>query len=54
VEKSGSWYSFRGERIGQGRENARNFLRENPELREALTRDLRKALGLAEARAAVA
>src|SRR5512142_814288 len=33
VEKSGSWYSYKGERIGQGRENARQFLRDNPEIR---------------------
>ena len=31
VEKSGSWFSYQGERIGQGRENARKFLKENPE-----------------------
>lgn len=46
VEKSGSWYSFKGERIGQGRENARNYLREQPELRDRLDTDLRSALGL--------
>jgi len=34
VEKSGAWYSFGGERIGQGRENARRFLIENPDVRE--------------------
>jgi recombination protein RecA len=34
VEKSGAWYSFGGERIGQGRENARRFLVENPDVRE--------------------
>ena len=33
VEKSGSWYSYKGERIGQGRENARQFLKDNPEVR---------------------
>jgi recombination protein RecA len=32
VDKSGAWFSFRGERIGQGREGAKNFLRENPEM----------------------
>jgi recombination protein RecA len=37
VEKSGSWYSYEGERIGQGRENARNFLKENPDVCERLT-----------------
>ena len=31
VEKSGSWYSYKGERLGQGRENAKQFLKENPE-----------------------
>jgi recombination protein RecA len=36
VEKSGAWYSFEGERIGQGRENARRFLLENPEVCERL------------------
>ena len=46
VEKSGSWYSYAGERIGQGRENAKRFLRENPDLREKLDAELRKILGL--------
>ena len=32
IEKSGTWYSYNGERLGQGRENAKNFLREHPEL----------------------
>ncbi|MGZ5968753.1 MAG: recombinase RecA, partial [Polyangiales bacterium] len=36
VEKSGAWYSFNGERIGQGRENARNFLDQNPKLLEKI------------------
>jgi len=46
VEKSGSWYSYKGERIGQGRENARTFLKENVDMREKLDAELRKALGL--------
>ncbi len=46
VDKSGSWYSYKGERIGQGRENARQFLRENPDLTEKLEAELRTALGL--------
>src|SRR3954449_1669526 len=45
VEKSGSWYSFRGERIGQGRENARQFLRDNADVRQTTDRELRKLLG---------
>jgi recombination protein RecA len=46
VEKSGSWYSYKGERIGQGRENARQFLKDNPDTRQAIDRELRSALGL--------
>jgi recombination protein RecA len=46
VEKSGSWYSYKGERIGQGRENARQFLKDNPDIRQQVDSELRKALGL--------
>jgi recombination protein RecA len=46
VEKSGAWYSFKGERIGQGRDNARQFLKDNPDARKKLDTELRKALGL--------
>jgi recombination protein RecA len=46
VEKSGSWFSFRGERIGQGRENARSFLIEHTDIRDRLDKELRKALAL--------
>ncbi len=46
VEKSGSWYSYKGERIGQGRENARQFLKDNPEVRQRVDTELRVALGL--------
>jgi len=46
VEKSGSWYSYKGERIGQGRENARQFLKDNPDIRQNIDTELRKALGL--------
>ena len=47
IEKTGSWFSYQGERIGQGRDNARLFLKENPDLKARLEADLRKALGLA-------
>jgi recombination protein RecA len=47
IEKSGSWYSFRGERIGQGRESARTFLREHPETFQTIEVELRKKMGLA-------
>src|SRR6202522_1756218 len=46
VEKSGSWFSYRGERIGQGRENARMYLKEHPEMAVRLDEELRVALGI--------
>jgi recombination protein RecA len=46
LEKSGSWFSYKGERIGQGRENARQFLKDNKEVREKLEAEVRKELGL--------
>jgi recombination protein RecA len=48
VEKSGSWYSFGGERIGQGRDNARTFLEEHPELCLKLELELRRELGMTD------
>jgi len=46
IEKSGSWISYKGERIGQGRENARQFLKDNPDIRQSVDTELRKVLGL--------
>jgi recombination protein RecA len=46
IEKSGSWYSFVGERIGQGRENTRQFLQQNPDVYEKIEAEVRKALNL--------
>jgi recombination protein RecA len=46
IEKSGSWFSYKTERIGQGRENARQFLKDNPDIRHNIDMELRKALGL--------
>jgi recombination protein RecA len=46
IEKSGSWFSYKGERIGQGRENSRQTLIDKPELYSTIEADLRKALGL--------
>ncbi|MBL7180983.1 MAG: recombinase RecA [Pseudomonadota bacterium] len=46
IEKSGSWYSFKGERIGQGRQNAIRFLKENPDIRDTALSQVREALGL--------
>ena len=49
IEKSGSWYSYKGERIGQGRENARQFLKDNSDIRQTIDIELRKHLGLIKA-----
>jgi recombination protein RecA len=49
VEKSGAWFSYKGERLGQGRENAKVFLREHPEILKALDLKLREMLGLMKA-----
>ena len=51
VEKSGSWFSYKGERIGQGRENARQFLKDNLDIRTNIDTELRKALGLIKSEA---
>ncbi len=47
VEKSGSWYSFKGERIGQGRENVKVFLTDNPDIFEKIEQEVRQELGIA-------
>ncbi len=46
IEKSGTWYSFGGERIGQGRENVKRLLKENPELAVSLEKQIRQKAGL--------
>ncbi len=46
VEKSGSWFSYKGERIGQGRETARQFLKDNPDFKQRVDTELRSVLGL--------
>ena len=48
VEKSGAWYSFQGERIGQGRENTRRFLAEHPDVMNEISRRVRENLSLGE------
>ena len=47
VEKSGAWYAYGSERIGQGRENAKRFLKENPAMTDEIETKLRAALGMA-------
>ena len=46
IDKSASWYSFEGERIGQGRDNAKEFLKANPDICKAVSAKLSNALGL--------
>ena len=52
IEKSGAWYAYNGEKIGQGRDNAREFLRENPELAREIENKVRESLGIAQRPAA--
>ncbi|MBI4990154.1 MAG: recombinase RecA [Rhodocyclales bacterium] len=54
VEKSGAWYSYNGERIGQGKDNAREYLKEHPEMAREIENRVRAAVGVAEQQAAVA
>jgi len=46
IDKSGTWFSYGGERLGQGRENAKSFLKQNPEMASAIEQKLRHAMGL--------
>lgn len=46
IEKSGTWFSYKGERLGQGRENARSFLKDNPEVMKTLEAELYKTAGI--------
>ncbi|HEY4578355.1 MAG TPA: recombinase RecA [Savagea sp.] len=49
VQKSGSWYSYEGERLGQGRENAKIFMKENPDIRQEVINKIRDSYGIANA-----
>jgi recombination protein RecA len=49
VEKSGSWFSYKGERIGQGRENAKQFLKDNKDIGNKIEQEVRKKVGLTAA-----
>jgi len=46
IEKSGAWFAYGGDRLGQGRENAKQFLKENPDIRQIIEDRVRKELGL--------
>ena len=54
IEKSGAWFAYGGERLGQGRENAKTFLKENPDIRQAIEDRVRKELGLVRGEVEVA
>ena len=54
VEKAGAWYSYNGERIGQGKDNAREYLKEHPEMAREIENKVRAAVGVVEQQAAVA
>jgi recombination protein RecA len=47
VEKAGAWYSYKGNKIGQGKDNAREYLRENPEIAREIENKVREAVGVA-------
>ena len=46
IDKSGAWYSYEGERIGQGRENVKSFLKENPDICAAIDQRVRESVGI--------
>jgi recombination protein RecA len=48
IEKSGSWYSYDGERVGQGRRNSQNFLKDNPDIYNSVFNKVKEALGLSK------
>jgi recombination protein RecA len=52
VDKAGAWFSYKGERLGQGRDNAKNTLRDNPAMRDRIEAEVRAALGIGKQQAA--
>src|SRR5438874_12640184 len=54
IEKSGAWFAYGGERLGQGRENAKQFLRDNPDTCKAIEDRVRRELGMTREAAAAA
>lgn len=54
VQKSGAWYSYEGERMGQGRENAKQFLKENTDIRAEIANKIRDSYGMASANYVIA
>ncbi len=54
VDKAGAWFSYKGERLGQGRDNAKNTIRDNPAMRDRIEAEVRAALGIGKPQAAAA
>ena len=52
VDKAGAWFSYKGERLGQGRDNAKNTIRDNPAMRDKIEAEIRAALGIGKPQAA--
>ncbi|HZF40197.1 MAG TPA: recombinase RecA [Blastocatellia bacterium] len=52
VDKAGAWFSYKGERLGQGRDNSKNTLRDNPAMRDRIEAEVRAALGIGKPQAA--
>ena len=46
VRKSGAWYTYEGDQLGQGKENARKFLRDNPDLADEIEKKIKEKLGI--------
>ncbi|SFL31238.1 recombination protein RecA, partial [Streptomyces pini] len=46
IRKSGAWYTYEGDQLGQGKENARNFLRDNPDLADEIEKKIKEKLGI--------
>ena len=46
MRKSGAWYTYDGDQLGQGKENARNFLRDNPDLANGIEKKIKEKLGI--------
>lgn len=53
VEKSGAWYAYKGEKIGQGKDNAREYLKEHSDIAKEIESKIRAAVGVADQVAAV-
>jgi recombination protein RecA len=53
IEKSGAWFSYNGERLGQGREKVKEFLQQNPDMLETLTEKLKSSIGILKSLPAV-